>query len=208
MILTRRPLKNTLPIALTWSHYGELHRVTPWPEVRFERLYGEDWLPINPDSELLAAASVTCRTRNWQPYLEFVPADVRAFLEDFGFARMEALQVVARCPALVPALIETPALTAFVAGHANLRGTAEPRWEEINAVHERSGIFGLLEWLGLPASRQTLTILRHLESADLPQRFLEPLRTQLWEPRTIFALQRIPAITDRDLAVHCHAVAA
>ena len=71
-----------------------------------------------------------------------------------------------------------------------------------------SGIFGLLEWLGLPASRQTLTILRHLESADLPQRFLEPLRTQLWEPRTIFALQRIPAITDRDLAVHCHAAAA
>jgi hypothetical protein len=208
MILTRRPVKNTLPIALTWSHYGELHRVTPWPEVRFERLYGEDWLPINPDSELLAAASVTCRTRNWQPYLEFVPADVRAFLEGFGFARMEALQVVARCPALVPALIETPALTAFVAAHANLRGTAEPRWAEINAVHERSGIFGLLEWLGLPASRQTLTILRHLESADLPQRFLEPLRTQLWEPRTIFALQRIPAITDRDLAVHCHAAAA
>jgi hypothetical protein len=105
-------------------------------------------------------------------------------------------------------LIETPALTAFVAAHANLRGTAEPRWAEINAVHERSGSFGLLEWLGLPASRQTLTILRHLESADLPQRFLEPLRTQLWEPRTIFALQRIPAITDRDLAVHCHAAAA
>lgn len=207
MILTRRPMQNTHPIALTWSHYGELHRVTPWPEVRFERLYGEDWLPINPDSELLAAASITCRTRNWQPYLEFVPTEVRGFLANFTFARMEALQVVARCPALVTDLIETPALTAFVAAHASLRGTA-PRWAEINAVHERSGIHGVLEWLGLPASRQTLTILAHLESADLPKRLLEPLRTQLWEPRTIFALQRMPAITDRDLALHCQPVAA
>jgi hypothetical protein len=208
MILTRRPMKTNLPIALSWSYYGELHRVTPWPEVRFERLYGQDWLPINPDNELLAAASIACRTRDWQPYLDFVPTEVRAFLESFGFARMEALQVVARCPGMVAALIDTPALTAFVAAHVSLRGTANPCWAEIEAVHERSGIYGVLEWLGLPASRQTLTILRHLESPDLPRRFLEPLRTQLWEPRTIFALQRIPAITDRDLAVHCQAVAA
>lgn len=208
MILIQRPMKTHLPIALTWSHYGELHRVTPWPEVRFERLYGQDWLPINPDSELLAAASIACRTRDWRPYLDFVPAEIRAFLESFGFARMEALQVVARCPGLASALIETPALTAFVAAHVSLRGTANPCWSEIEAVHERSGVFGVLEWLGLPASRQTLNILRHLESPDLPRRFLEPLRTQLWEPRTIFALQRMPAITDRDLAVHCPAFAA
>ncbi len=195
-------------MALTWAHYGELHRVTPWPEVRFERLYGEDWLPINPDGDLLAAASIACRRRNWQPYLEFVPAGIRAFLEKFSFARMEALQVAARCPGLLPDLIETPALTAFIAEHSSLRGTAHPRWAEINALHERSGIYGVLEWLGLPASRQTLAILSQLESPDLPRRFLEPLRTQLWEPRTLFALQRIPAITDRDLALHCHAAAA
>lgn len=208
MILTRRPLKNLLPVALTWSHYGDLHRVTPWPEVRFERLYGDDWLPVEPDHELLAAASVACRSRDWRPYLEFVPADVRALLENFAFTRMEALQVAARCPELLPALVETPALTAFVAAHVSLRGTASPCWAEINAVHGRSGVYGVLEWLGLPASRQTLTILRHLESPDLPRRFLDPLRTQLWEPRTIFALQRIPAITDRDLAAHCQPVAA
>lgn len=207
MILTRRPMKNPLPIALTWSHYGDLHRVTPWPEVRFERLYGDDWLPIQPDRELLAAASLICRQRNWAPYLEFVPADIRAFLEGFSFARMEALEVVARCPGLAGDLIETPALTAFVAAHASLRGTA-PRWAELNAVHERDGIYGVLSWLGLPASRQTLAILRHLESPDLPRRFLESLRSQLWEPRTIFALQRMPAITDRDLALHCQSVAA
>lgn len=208
MILTRRPMKTSLPLALNLSHFGELHRVTPWPDVRFERLYGNDWLPLNTDCDLLAAASVACRHRDWQPYLEFVPAEVRTFLLGFSFARMEALQVVARCPELVPALIETPALTAFVAAHVGLRGTANPCWAEINAVHERSGVYGVLEWLGLPASRQTLTILCHLESPDLPRRFLEPLRTQLWEPRTIFALQRMPAITDRDLAVHCQAVAA
>jgi hypothetical protein len=200
----RRPLKNLMPIALTWSHYGELHRVTPWPEVRFERLYGDDWVPLTPTPALLEAASLATRRRDWRPYLEFVPADVRAFLAGFAFARMEALQVAARCPALLPDLLQTPALTAFLADHPILRGTAGPGWDEINAVHERSGIYGVLEWLGLPASRQTLTILTNLESPDLPKRLLEPLRTQLWEPQTIFALQRNRAITDRQLARFCH----
>ncbi len=203
MILTQRPLKNTLPIALSWSHYGELHRVTPWPEVRFERLYGDDWIAINPNNELLEAASLACRNRDWRPYLEFVPGEVRTFLAGFSFNRMEALWVAARCPSLMSDLIATPALTAFLADHVSLRGITTSGWAEIAAVHDRSGIFGVLEWLGLPASRQTLTILTHLESPDLPKRFLEPLRTQLWEPRTIFALQRMPAITDRHLADYC-----
>lgn len=209
MISTKRPTPNTLPISLTWAHYGELYRVTPWPEARFERLYGEDWIEIIPDCELLEAASLACRKRDWRPYLEFVPTEVRVFLASFSFARMEALYVAAKCPNLIPELSDTPALTAFLANHMTLRGTTTPGWSEITAVYDRSGIFGLLEWLGLPASRQTLTILSHLESPDLPKRFLEPLRTQLWEPRTIFALQRMPAITDRHLATCCnHAFAA
>ena len=75
-------------------------------------------------------------------------------------------------------------------------------------MQERSGVFGVLEWLGLPASRQTLGILRSVVEPDLPRRLLEPLRTVLWEPRTIFALQRLPALTDRHLARFCHALAA
>mgnify|MGYP001552952472 CR=1 FL=1 len=121
---------------------------------------------------------------------------------------MEALQVVARCPTLLPALIETPALTAYLAAHVPLRGTCGPCWTEINAIYERSDIFGVLEWLGLPASRQTLSILHNVAEPDVPKRFLEPLRTLLWEPRSIFVLQRLPAITDRQLARYCHALAA
>lgn len=205
MILnTRRPMKTTLPLALTWSHYGDLHRVTPWPEVRFERLYGDEWIPVTPDNELLEAASLECRRRDWRPYLEFTPDDVHTFLTGFAFNRMEALLVVARCPGLLADLIQTPALTAFLANHTSLRGGGHAAWDEINAVHGRSGIFGVLEWLGLPASRQTLSILSHLESPDLPKRFLEPLRSQLWEPQTIYALQRSAAITDRQLAFFCH----
>jgi hypothetical protein len=40
------------------------------------------------------------------------------------------------------------------------------------------------------------------------KRLLEPLRSMLWEPRAIFALQRMPAITDRLLERYCHALAA
>ena len=137
-----------------------------------------------------------------------MPADVREFLAGFRFARLEALQVAARCPALVAGLMATPALAAFLAAHVSLRGTNDSCWNEINAIHERSGIFGVLEWLGLPASRQTLSILGHLAEPDVPKRLLEPLRAMLWEPRTIFALQRLNPITDRDLSRCGHALAA
>ena len=205
---TKSRKKCYVPLALTWSHGGVPWRVTPWPEVRFESRYGDEWIPATPNDDVLASAAQSCGPLGWQPYLEFVPAEVREFLGRFAFARMEALQVVARCPALLRTLGETPSLTAYLAAHTHLRGAAEPCWAEIGAVHERSGIFGLLEWLGLPASRQTIAILRNIVEPDLPRRFLEPLRSLLWEPTSIFALQRLPAITDRQLARYCHALAA
>lgn len=200
--------KCSVPLALAWSHAGVFYRVTPWPDVQCERLYGEEWIAASLGETVFASAAQSCGASAWRSYLEFVPAEVREFIERFSFGRMEALHVAARCPALLPTLNETPALTAFLAAHMSLRGTSAPGWGEINATFERAGIFGVLEWLGLPASRQTLAILHNVADPDVPRRFLEPLRTLLWEPRTIFALQRIPAITDRLLARYCHALAA
>jgi len=204
----RRAKKIALPLALSWSHAGVSYRVTAWPEVTFERLYGDEWIGLQPSEESLASAAQTCGPLEWRPYLEFVPADVREFLARFRITRMEALQVIARCPALLQELTEYPALTGYVAAHMGLRGTPGPGWDEINAVHERSGIFGVLEWLGLPASRQTLAILGNVADPELPKKFLEPLRTLLWEPGAIFALQRVAVITDKHLARCCHPLAA
>jgi hypothetical protein len=205
---SRRARKCPLPIALAWSHSGIAYRVTPWPEVRFERRYGEEWIEAAPSEDALASAAMFCGPLEWKPYLEFVPAEVREFLDQFSFSKMAALQVVARCPELLSPLKATPALTSFVAAHAALRGTPAPSWAEINAVYERNGLFGLLEWLGLAASRQTLAILHNFTAPEVPKRLLEPLRAMLWEPRTIFALQRLPAIDDRVLARTAHALAA
>lgn len=200
--------KNLVPLALSWSHCGISYRVTPWPEVRFERLYGDEWIVTLPSADVLASAAQACDAAAWRPYLEFVPGDVRAFLGGFTLTRMEALQVIARCPVLLPALVETPALTGYLAAHQALRGSDTPCWDEIGAIYERNGIYGVLEWLGLPASRQTLSVLHNMTEPDLAKRFLEPLRSMLWEPRSLFALQRMPAITDRQLARTCHALAA
>jgi hypothetical protein len=204
---SRRPKMN-IPVALSWSHCGIAYRVTPWPEIQFERRYGDDWIAATPDDGVFASGALACGAREWRPFLEFVPAEIREFLARFEFMRLEALLVAARCPALLGELTQTPALVAFVSSHASLRGTSAPSWDEINAVHERSGIFGVLEWLGLPASRQTLAILGNVAEPDVPKRFLEPLRSMLWEPRTIYALQRTPDITDRVLSRYCHALAA
>jgi hypothetical protein len=204
----RQRKKCVVPLALTWSHIGVTYRVTPWPEARFERRYGDEWIPTTMSEAAMASAAQSCGPIEWRPFLDFVPAEVREFILSFSFMRMEALQVVARCPALLPSLTATPALTAFLAAHVSLRGTELPSWGEINAVFERGDIFAVLEWLGLPASRQTLAILRNITEPDLPKRFLEPLRTMLWEPQAIFALQRATAIDDRQLAQYCHALAA
>lgn len=208
MKTTKRAPKVLVPIALIWSHCGVSYRVTPWPDVQFEKLYGEDWVPVEPSESVLASAAQSCEPRAWKAYLEFVPAEVRMFIDQFRFARMPALLVAARCPDLLANLAETPALTLFLATHVSLRGTAGARWEEIRAVYEREGIFGVLQWLGLPSSRQTLAILRNVAAPDLPRKLLEPLRAALWEPETLWALSHSPVLTDARLEKACHALAA
>ena len=70
------------------------------------------------------------------------------------------------------------------------------------------GVFGVLEWLGLPATRQTLSALKNFADAEVPRRFLAPLRTVLWDDATLTLLERAAVVTDIDLARHCHRLAA
>lgn len=197
------------PLELSWSQYGSRWRATLWPDVRFERETDDDkWEPAAPSEDVIASGAVALDDAGWRRYLEFMPPDERSFLAQFSIGRLGALQVIVRCPALLPDLETTPALTAFLSNHVTLRGTEGPRWEEIAAIHERSGIFGLLEWLGLPASRQTLGILQQITDPDLPRRLIEPLRLSLWEPEGIWLLAHSGPMTDRQLARRCHALAA
>jgi len=197
------------PLELTWSHFGARWRATLWPDVRFERESAAgDWVPEAPSEDVVASGAVSLDDAGWRRYLEFMPAEERAFLRRFHLGRLGALQVVLRCPALLRDLAAAPALSAFLANHVSLRGAPAPRWQEIAAIHERSGIFGVLEWIGLPASRQTLGILRQIADPDVPRRLLEPLRTSLWEPESIWLLERSGPMTDRQLACRCHALAA
>lgn len=205
---TRLRSKSPPPIQLAWHHNGVLHHVTPWPEVRFEQLVGRIWCEEEPEEDSLAAAMSALTPEAWREYLEYVPDPERAFLDQFRAGRIAALLVLARCPEVFADLIEVPALTTFLAAHRWLRGTSTARWAEINAVRERAGVFGLMEWLGLPASRQTLTILRQIADPDLPIRLLEPLRAGLWEPETIWDLQSKGIITVRRLERLGHALAA
>jgi hypothetical protein len=210
MMKTRlRP--KTLPSSeLIWSHLGSLHRVTPWPELAFARQEDGRWIPYEPDpaDAVFASAAVVLDERKWADFLDFVPAREREFAAEFKYGRLAALVVLHRCPALLDDLAGTPALLPFVAAHAALRGADEPRWPEINAVHERGGLFACLEWLGLPASRQTLTVLRKVAQPDLARRLLEPLRSALWEPETIWVLEHATSLSDRQLTHRCQALAA
>lgn len=195
-------------VELAWTHVGALYRMTAWPEVRLERLIDERWLESAATEEALASGMLQVDAVAWRRYLEFVPAAERAFVEKFRYGRLGALLIVARCPQMLADLDETPALVSFLAAHASLRGMASPHWDEVAAVHERGGVFGLLEWLGLPASRETLVILRNLVDPDVPRRLLEPLRALLWRPSATFVLQRTTELTDKQLARYCHALAA
>ncbi|MGH7943802.1 MAG: hypothetical protein ACREH8_20565 [Opitutaceae bacterium] len=208
-----RTARAAAPIAarpdLGWIHDGIRHRVTVWPEVAFERETGSGrWVEIEFGEMVFASAALGVTPQQWRPYLEFMPPEQQEFLRLFHFSRMGALHVITRCPTLLPELTRFPALVPFIAAHVSLRGGNEPRWAEIGAVFEREGIFGMLQWLGLPASRQTLAILGNIADPEIPRRLLAPLRTALWEPEAIWALSHAPALTDERLAEACHALAA
>lgn len=196
------------PVEITWSHAGIQRRVTAWPEAAIQRLWGDRWIADVPSEGALAAAAFDVRETAWRRYLEFMPARERAFVGQFRFGRLEAIQVLARCPELLDVLEATPALTVFVAAHVALRGAERPGWDEISAVYERAGVFGVLEWLGLPASRRTLAALRNLADVEIPRKFLAPLRTVLWDGGALSSLEAAAVVTDIDLARHCHRLAA
>jgi hypothetical protein len=200
--------KCSVPLALTWTAGDTPYRATAWPEVEFERRYGAEWIAVVPSEETLQAAAGNLNGVAWRSFLEFVPIEIREFLGLFRANRMVALLVVARCPALLSLLAELPTIVPFIAAHARLRGSANTSWTELNAVFERNGVYGVLEWLGLPASRQTLAILQNVVTPDLPGRLLEPLRTMLWKPQGILALAQLPEITERELSLASHALAA
>jgi len=185
----------TPPADLSWFHYGTAFRATPWPSICIECETSKGWVPVNPTVDIFASAAATLSNDEWWEYMDYVPYRVRNIIDKFNYGRLEALFVLNICHTLFDALEETPALISFLAAHELLRGESEPAWREIIAIYARSGVFGILEWLGLPASKQTLTILSHLASPDIPRRVLEPLRAHLWEPKVIFNLQDKDAIT-------------
>jgi hypothetical protein len=201
MNLTPHSRRCFVPLPLSWSHAGTPYRVTPWPDVHFERRYGSEWVRATPSTE--ASVSAKPSGGGWRAYAEFLPLEVRELLGFFRSNRLAALEVAARCPELVGALIETPALTPFVASHVALRESETKRWSELNSVFERGGVYALLEWLGLPATKQTLAILNNLVAPDLASSLLVPLRALLWRPQGIFALAQLPVITDQDLSDAC-----
>lgn len=202
--------KISAPVQLTWSCLGVLYRATAWPEVEFQRQSDGVWVAFEPDpsDEVFASAAVMLGRAEWNRYLDFVPAAERAFLETFSWNRLAALAVVTRCPALLAELVAIPALTAFVAAHVALRGGSAPAWSEASAVYERGGIFGLLEWLGLPATRRTLDTLGSLEEPDVARRLLADLREALWSPLAGALLQRRQSVSERELSARLHVLAA
>lgn len=200
--------KSEAAVEIAWSHAGVFRRVTAWPELAFQRRCGDAWIPDRPPEGAFAAAALDVPEPTWRRFLEYLPPAERAFVAQFRFGRLEALQVIARCPELLPVLAEMPALTVFLSAHALLRGTGRPGWDEINAVFHRAGLFGVLEWLGLPATRAAIAALRNFADPEIPRRFLSPLRTVLWDEATVAAFGTVPVVTDLDLARHCHVLAA
>ncbi len=208
----RRSTARAVPAArpeLVWVHDGFRHRAGLGPEVRFEVEAGPgEWQAIEPSEGACASAALGVTGSQWRRFLEYLPAEEREWVEKFQFGRMAALLLAVRCPGLRREIAATPALAAFIGAHRTLRGGDRPAWNELVAVHERDGLFGVLQWLGLPASRQTLAVLQQVADPDLPRRLLEPLRAALWDPECIWLLQRTAHLTDERLAAACHALAA
>lgn len=208
--MNKKTKKNRIAeaVELHWSHLGVAYRVTAWPDVCIQRFEGDGWALIEAEEAELASGIVEMDTVMWQMYLGFVPPAEREFIERFQYGRLAALLMLARGPALLADLDGVPALVTFLAAHASLRGMDHSHWEEVAVMHERGGVYALLEWLGLPARRETLLVLQNLTDPDVPRYLLEPLRRMLWRPMELFILQHTPELTDRRLSQYCRKLAA
>jgi hypothetical protein len=195
---------------LQWSHQGAAYRVSPWPELIFQYRQGARWMRFIPDPSQAEFASIErmIDEAQWAAFVGFMPPAEREFVQLFRHGRLAAVALIAQCPTMVQDLREVPALAPFVAHHVALRGVERPCWGELAAVHERAGLFGLLEWLGLPASREVLAILQRVARPDLACSLLEPIRRVLWEPATAWFLRQADSISDQQLRSHCRLRAA
>ena len=198
---------------VTWFHDGVAHRVriaSSADLVAFECATEEGWKAFAPEpmSECFVSAGLTLTDEVWAAFAGQLPPAVQDYLSLFKFERLEALAVVSQSPELLAELDRCPALTLFLAAHVALRGTQVPRWAEISAVYLRGGVYAVLEWLGLPASPQTMAVLTRIVDPEIPRYLLSPIRAALWEPESLFRLQRADALTEQDLATRCHPLAA
>ncbi|MCF3648736.1 hypothetical protein [Synoicihabitans lomoniglobus] len=187
---------------LLWHHNGQGHRVTLWPEVAFEKELSPGlWRPYTPDvrSDSFCTGAVSLTKRHWQAYLEFCPVEWSQLIQRFSFHRLHALAALAYCPALTEDILEHPVLALVAAAHSDLRSVL-PEWGELNAVRERSTIFEVLGWLGLPPTRACIDHLDQLDP-DLPVRDLRRVRDVLWQHHEASARPLAPAS-------HGHALAA
>ena len=207
-MITTAPSWRSIASELSWIVNDTTWRVTIWPHPTFQIRTDDGWVSRVPDELLLASAAKHLTAGDWDRYLQSLPSEERSFVETFRQGRLAALHVLTLCPALARKCQETPALVCFLTHHRSLRGTQRFCWDEMEAVHERSGLFAVLEWLGLPATRDTLKVLRAIADPDLPFRLLEPLRASLWEPRSRSALSHTEVLDDRRLSLLCHPVAA
>ncbi len=183
-VARRRSSRRTVNLSpdLIWHHLGKAYRVSIWPEVAFEQEISQGlWRPFTPDprSDVFCAGAVMLDRRRWKPYLEFCPSSWTELIERFSFHRLHALTALAFCPALQEDFETSPILALLAAAHAELRGSA-PEWGEINAVREHGNIYAVMEWLGLPSTKEALEQLQHID-LDIPLRDLRQVRELLWK---------------------------
>lgn len=175
------PLFATTFTAPTWTTAARTYRIMPNP-LCFEYRTASGWAPHcpNPTEDSWADAELAVQNADWNGFLSFTEPWVRDLASQFEAHRLAALAVAASCPELGRALCGIPSLTVLVAIHGSLRGESRPHWEEIDAIYERNGIYGVMEWLGLPASRSALAAFRLIEDPALPLSLANRLRENLW----------------------------
>jgi hypothetical protein len=109
MNLHRRSFHCVVPLPLTWAHQNAWYRATPWPDAQFERLYGHEWLPVDPSDAVLVSAAQSCRDGEWQAYLRFVPDELRPRSTDSMLGRLNVLRALAQRSGALATLAGVPA---------------------------------------------------------------------------------------------------
>lgn len=182
----------------------------PWPEpLAWKRTTRKLFHPVRPRIPLVPRSldesddpeSHARACEKLGQFMEPVPAECLSAIGQFTSRQWHMMALLARCPGALDLVQSTPALAFALASNwvFPTTGPSQPMRSARRLV--RLPQSAICEWLGFPARRSSVNVLRKLRTADISIASLLYLRDGLWDEEAARLLRHCRVITRQTIRI-------